>query len=268
MCSASSGWASQCGKATSVWWKDYRELPAQGRGWCTCPALGGSRSRPEGYMPGLVLPAPLSGRCRKSVLGRPARACPMGRVRAGRRGAGRDLVPPADRDPVAGSPGTVQAEADEEGCFDWSVVSVDSAVCRAHKRGAGARKQAPRKPGRRTRPAQHRPDEALGRSRGGLSTKIHLSDEGGLQPLALLVTPGHHWPPGAAREYRRRAQCERAATSHTRQAACTTALPRTQGPGRNGPLRASTPWNRSSSGTASCAVDGGLDRGAGECDDA
>ncbi|MEY9997153.1 transposase [Streptomyces sp. V4I8] len=39
-------------------------------------------------------------------------------------------------------------------------------------------------------PAQHREDEGLGRSRGGLTSKIHLPCEGGLRPLALLVTPG------------------------------------------------------------------------------
>ncbi|GAA2726721.1 IS5 family transposase [Streptomyces luteosporeus] len=84
----------------------------------------------------------------------------------------------------------VQADAHAEGRIDWSMVSVDSTVCRAHQHAAGARKQAPRKPGKRTRPTQHRPDEALGRSRGGLTTKIHLAGEGGLRPLAMLVTPG------------------------------------------------------------------------------
>nr|WP_267893342.1 IS5 family transposase [Streptomyces kebangsaanensis] len=68
----------------------------------------------------------------------------------------------------------VQADADAEGRIDWSMASVDSTVCRAHQHAAGACKQAPRKPGKRTQPVQHRPDEALGRSRGGLSTKIHL----------------------------------------------------------------------------------------------
>lgn len=84
----------------------------------------------------------------------------------------------------------VQADADAEGRIDWSMVSVDSTVCRAHQHAAGARRQAPRRPGKRIRPAQHRPDGALGRSRGGLTTKIHLAGEGGLRPLALLVTPG------------------------------------------------------------------------------
>lgn len=54
------------------------------------------------------------------------------------------------------------------------MVSVDSTVCRAHQHAAGARKQAPRKTGKRTRPAQHRSDEALGRSRGRLTTALRM----------------------------------------------------------------------------------------------
>ncbi|MEU1821250.1 IS5 family transposase [Streptomyces abikoensis] len=84
----------------------------------------------------------------------------------------------------------VQADADTEGRVDWSMVSVDSTVCRARQHAAGARKQPARQADRRSRAAQHRADEALGRSRGGLSTKIHLAGEGGLRPLALLLTPG------------------------------------------------------------------------------
>jgi transposase len=34
------------------------------------------------------------------------------------------------------------------------------------------------------------PDEALGRSRGGLSTKVHLVCDGKGRPLAVLLTPG------------------------------------------------------------------------------
>lgn len=45
-------------------------------------------------------------------------------------------------------------------------------------------------PEKRSTPRQHRPDEGLGRSRGGLTCKIHLAGEGGRRPLALLITPG------------------------------------------------------------------------------
>ncbi|GHF93552.1 IS5 family transposase [Streptomyces griseus] len=46
------------------------------------------------------------------------------------------------------------------------------------------------RPEKRTAPRHHRPDEGLGRSRGGLTSKIHLAGEGGCRPLALLITPG------------------------------------------------------------------------------
>ncbi|MFC8015782.1 IS5 family transposase, partial [Streptomyces cinereoruber] len=67
----------------------------------------------------------------------------------------------------------VQADADAEGRIDWSMVSVDSTTCRAHQHAAGASTRAPKIPGRRRSLARHRPDEALGRSRGGLTSKIH-----------------------------------------------------------------------------------------------
>ncbi|MGD3107743.1 IS5 family transposase [Streptomyces sp. YGL11-2] len=84
----------------------------------------------------------------------------------------------------------VLADADAEGRIDWSMVSVDSTTCRAHQHAAGARTRLPRVPGKRCTPRQHRPDEGLGRSRGGLTCKIHLAGEGGRRPLALLITPG------------------------------------------------------------------------------
>ncbi|MEU9484562.1 IS5 family transposase [Streptomyces decoyicus] len=84
----------------------------------------------------------------------------------------------------------VQADADAEGRIDWSMVSVDSTCCRAHQHAAGARTAEPRTPGRRGQPGQHRSDEALGRSRGGLTCKIHLAGEGGRRPLAFVITPG------------------------------------------------------------------------------
>jgi hypothetical protein len=66
--------------------------------------------------------------------------------------------------------------------------------CAALTSAVGARKQAPRESGKCSRPA-HRPDEALGRSRGGLTTTIHLARKGGLRPLAMLVTPGQWMTP-------------------------------------------------------------------------
>ncbi|NGO11303.1 IS5 family transposase [Streptomyces sp. HC44] len=84
----------------------------------------------------------------------------------------------------------VLADVEAEGRIDWSMVSVDSTSCRAHQHAAGARRRSPRVPGKRRTPRQHRPDEGLGRSRGGLTSKIHLAGEGGRRPLALLITPG------------------------------------------------------------------------------
>ncbi|MFB7053376.1 IS5 family transposase [Streptomyces vinaceus] len=84
----------------------------------------------------------------------------------------------------------IQVDTDLAGRFDWSMVGVDSTTCRAHQHAAGARKTTPRSPEGRTTPRNHRPDEGLGRSRGGLTCKIHLAGEGGCRPLALLVTPG------------------------------------------------------------------------------
>lgn len=84
----------------------------------------------------------------------------------------------------------VQSNADSQGRVDWSMVSVDSTSCQAHQHAAGAPRRAPRVPKRRSTPRQHRPDEGLGRSRGGLTCKIHLAGEGGCRPLAFLVTPG------------------------------------------------------------------------------
>src|SRR6266508_3608180 len=78
---------------------------------------------------------------------------------------------------------------------------------RRRLRGAGLagplrrRQRGPRPPARRRRPPRpgargpqkgttHPPDEALGRSRGGLSTKLHLRVEGGGRPLVVLATAG------------------------------------------------------------------------------
>lgn len=37
---------------------------------------------------------------------------------------------------------------------------------------------------------RHPEDEAIGKSRGGLSTKIHLSCDGKGRPLSVVLTPG------------------------------------------------------------------------------
>lgn len=71
-------------------------------------------------------------------------------------------------------------------------MSVDSTVCRAHQHAAGARKEGPYDPGR-TPPdglAAEPDDHALGRSRGGLTTKIHLAVDASFHVLAAVITAG------------------------------------------------------------------------------
>ncbi|MFB7675844.1 IS5 family transposase [Kitasatospora purpeofusca] len=101
----------------------------------------------------------------------------------------------------------VQAEADAAGDIDWGV-SVDSTIVRAHQHAAGARTQPP--PAldpKGAGPGEHQDEnavaeprrppggggeggEGLGRSRGGFTTKLHLSADGRCRPLSLVVTPG------------------------------------------------------------------------------
>jgi transposase len=84
----------------------------------------------------------------------------------------------------------LQALADAAGRVTWDV-SVDSGTARAHQHAAGARKnsaaqQEPPGGDGAPEPADH----ALGRSRGGLTSKFHLACEQGQKPLAIIVTAG------------------------------------------------------------------------------
>ncbi|MGW8359252.1 IS5 family transposase [Streptomyces wedmorensis] len=101
----------------------------------------------------------------------------------------------------------VQAEADAAGEIDWDI-SVDSTIVRAHQHAAGARAEPPpgsrlkggrsgRTPERNAVAEPRRPPggggaggEGLGRSRGGFTSKLHLSADGRCRPLSLIVTPG------------------------------------------------------------------------------
>jgi transposase len=70
----------------------------------------------------------------------------------------------------------LQQAANEGGAIDWSLHFVDGTVIRAHQHAAGARKGGG--------------DEALGRSQGGFSTKLHLRAEGHGKPLVVLLDFG------------------------------------------------------------------------------
>ncbi|MFF6787516.1 IS5 family transposase [Streptomyces filamentosus] len=73
------------------------------------------------------------------------------------------------------------AQADAESDLDW-VVAVDSTIVRANQHAAGARPKGA--------PAGEPDDHALGRSRGGLTTKVHLAADSRCRLLAFVLTPG------------------------------------------------------------------------------
>jgi len=71
----------------------------------------------------------------------------------------------------------LQQQADAAGEFDRKLHFVDGSVILAHQHGAGARQSDAE-------------SEALGYSKGGFSTKIHLRCEGNGQPVTFLLTVG------------------------------------------------------------------------------
>ena len=80
------------------------------------------------------------------------------------------------------------AAADAAGKVDWRA-SVDSTTARAHVHAAGARKDSVDR-------VVGEPDHhALGISRGGWGTKIHVACEQNRQVLAMLLTPGQAGDP-------------------------------------------------------------------------
>ena len=70
----------------------------------------------------------------------------------------------------------LQRAADRAGHLDWATHYVDGTVVRAHQHAAGA--------------AGGQEHEALGRSRGGFSTKVHVRAEGGGKLLAFVLSGG------------------------------------------------------------------------------
>jgi transposase len=71
----------------------------------------------------------------------------------------------------------LQAQADAAGKLDWDTHYVDGTIVRAHQHAAGAHNTTAEA-------------EALGRSQGGFSTKIHLRAEGGGKPMTFVLTVG------------------------------------------------------------------------------
>lgn len=70
----------------------------------------------------------------------------------------------------------LQAEQTLAGELDLSLVFLDSTVVRAHQHAAGARKESG--------------PQALGRSRGGFSTKVHVAAADEAHALGVMLTPG------------------------------------------------------------------------------
>ena len=96
----------------------------------------------------------------------------------------------------------LRAGCDQAAGAAWTVAA-DATVVRAHQHAAGARRRPPADvdparlaPAALSAPARSRgagglPDrEALGRSRGGLTSKIHLLADSGCRPLARLTSAG------------------------------------------------------------------------------
>ena len=78
----------------------------------------------------------------------------------------------------------LRQEADEKAQIDWLWHFVDGTVIRTHKHAAGARKFD--KEGRPRTPESL----ALGRSRGGFSTKVMIRVEGNGKPMQMVLAPG------------------------------------------------------------------------------
>ncbi|MFC3244462.1 IS5 family transposase [Gordonia humi] len=90
----------------------------------------------------------------------------------------------------------VLADADADGDIDWSV-SIDGTINRAHQHatnttrpeqdtGGGHPRITRISPSRRL----NQPGHGIGRSRGGLTTKIHHAVDGNGRPLAVVITGG------------------------------------------------------------------------------
>lgn len=80
------------------------------------------------------------------------------------------------------------AMADAAGLVDWSL-SVDPTIARAHQHGTNTTRLTGAG-SNYTNLTVEPPDHGIGRSRGGLSTKIHQLVDGNGLPLVTLATPG------------------------------------------------------------------------------
>ncbi|WP_292679932.1 IS5 family transposase [Microbacterium sp. SCN 69-37] len=83
----------------------------------------------------------------------------------------------------------VQKQADAAGKIDW-VVSIDSTIARVHQHGATLKRDTGGSANHKN-PWFEPPDHGIGRSRGGLTTKLHLVCDGRGRPLGMMITGGN-----------------------------------------------------------------------------
>jgi len=103
----------------------------------------------------------------------------------------------------------MRAAADEAGLIDWDGAALDATHVKAHRSASGARKKLTAAEKRAIT------DEWLGRSCGGITSKIHLCVDGHGFPLSIVASAGqcsdaaHIWA---------RTRCHLRATSWSRTA--------------------------------------------------
>jgi transposase len=71
----------------------------------------------------------------------------------------------------------LQSQAHRHQHLDWEIHDVDGTLVRAHQHAAGAKHSQAEQ-------------EALGRSQGGFSTKVHIRCEGKGKPMTFVITAG------------------------------------------------------------------------------
>jgi transposase len=83
----------------------------------------------------------------------------------------------------------VQGLAHARGDLDWAA-SINSTIARVHQHGATLPRVKKRGRANYNKSSPEPPDHAIGRSRGGLTTKTHLVCDGKGRPLGFVLTGG------------------------------------------------------------------------------
>ena len=84
----------------------------------------------------------------------------------------------------------LQQQAEAAGKINWELHFVDGTVVRAHQHSAGARRGELEPNSELSAIEQVQEREALGWSKGGFSTKIHLRCDGNGRPITVLISVG------------------------------------------------------------------------------